>query len=187
MKYGGHLASLRCQALSSSLWTIAAMPLRYPLSSYDDYFSLKPPLLLWLVMLFLCRAVTLPLVMGLAAFAGVNADTRSLFAGFFSIQAVIPSLIAAPVLFALLRRSPSASPAVRRIWAYGRMLLAVSAGLGCLLTLLDSPLRHGELNEEVELPLLLAAIDLFCLVYVLAARYVRDVFADFPSADTKPS
>jgi Protein of unknown function (DUF2919) len=171
------------------LSTIAAMPLRYPLSSYDDYLSLKPPFLLWLVMLYLCRAVTLPLLMGLAAFAGINADTRSLFAGYFSIQAVIPSLIAAPVLFALLRRSPSAPMAVRWIWAHGRILLAVSAGLGLLLTLLDSPLRHGELNEQMGLPLLLAAIDLFCVVYVLAARYVRDVFADFPApvADTKPS
>jgi hypothetical protein len=161
---------------------------RYSLSSYDDHLCLKPSFLLWLVLLYLSRAIMLPLILGLAAFAGVNADTRSLFGGLIGLQTVVPSLIAVPVLFALLKRSPTASPTVRWIWAQGRTFLAISGGLGCLLTLLDSPLRHGELTDEAGLPLLLAAFDLYCVLYVLMARRARDVFADFPpsiAADTK--
>ena len=40
-------------------------PHSYSPSNYDDEMCLKPPLLLWLAVLFLCRAIMLPVVIGI--------------------------------------------------------------------------------------------------------------------------
>jgi hypothetical protein len=157
----------------------------YSLDSYDENFCLKPPTLLWVALIFLSRAVALPLVLGLATYAGVQ-NTGELFAGALDVQTFIPSAVAALVLLAAMRRKPSASRVVRWIWAHGRALLALSAALDAVLLLANSPVRHGELNNLAVWPTLATALDLYFLVYVLAARQVRDVFSDFPAALESP-
>jgi len=153
------------------------MPLRYSLSDYDKHFCLKPPVPLWAALFFLSRAVTLPFLLGLGGFAGIDQNTRALFNGFFDWPTMIPSAIAGAVVIALVRRHPSASSPIRWIWGHGRVLLAIAALLDMLLSIFTSPLRHGELSA---LPLVTVLIDLYLLAYILAARRVRDVFADFP-------
>jgi hypothetical protein len=156
------------------------MRLRYSLSDYDKHFCLKPPVPLWAALFFLSRAVTLPFLLGLGGFAGIDQNTRVLFNGLLDWPTMVPSAIAAAVVIALVRRHPSASRPIRWVWSHGRVLLAVAALLDMLLSILISPLRLGELGDRSALPLLTALIDLYLLVYVLAARRVRDVFADFP-------
>lgn len=159
----------------------SASPRRYSVDSYDENFCLKPPFLLWVMLFFLSRAVAWPLALGLAAYSGMQ-DTKGVFAGGLDVQTLFPSAIAALVLFAAIRRKPSAGGVVRWIWAHGRTLLVLSAILDLVLALANSPLRHGDLNDRAALPLLTATFDLYFLVYVLAARQVRDAFADFPAA-----
>jgi hypothetical protein len=151
----------------------------YSESSYDNYLCLKPPLLLWLAVLYLCRAVTLPAAMGIGTFAGVNADAIALFHGLWNMQTLLPSLIALCVLYALCRRVPNASVPVRWIWANGRILLAVSAGMDLALSLI-SLIRHGEIDDQAMMSLLAAAADAYFLLYILLARRVRDAFSEFP-------
>jgi hypothetical protein len=151
----------------------------YSSSSYDDYLCLKPPFVLWLAILYLSKAITLPIAMAIASFSGVNPDAIKLMRSLWSAESLIPSLIAVVVLFALLRRMPSASKPVRRIWAHGRILLALSAGIDLLLSLIQF-IRVGELNDQTVLSLMAAAIDVYFLVYVLAARRPRDAFGEFP-------
>ena len=158
--------------------------------SYDKHFCLKPSALLWAALLYLSRAITLPLILGIGAFAGsfagARSDIRALFQPMFEVYTLLPSAIAALVLFALIRRSPHASGTVRRIWAHGRMLLALAAVLDLVVTLVNSPLAHGEINDQVKMPLLTALFDAYFLFYVLLARYARDVFANFPAPDATP-
>jgi len=151
----------------------------YSSSSYDDYLCLKPPFVLWLVLVYLSKAITLPIAMAIASFSGVNPDAIKLMRGLWSAESLVPSLIAVLVLFALLRRMPSASKPVRWIWAHGRTLLALSAGIDLVLSLVQF-IRVGELNDQTILSLMAAGIDLYFLIYVLAARRVRDVFGEFP-------
>jgi hypothetical protein len=153
------------------------MRLRYSLSDYDKHFCLKPPVPLWAALFFLSRAVTLPFLLGIGGFAGIDQNTRALFNGLLDWPTMIPSAIAAAVVIALVRRHPSASRPIRWIWSHGRVLLAVAAVLDMVLSILTSPLRHGELSV---LPFVTVLIDLYLLAYILAARRVRDVFADFP-------
>jgi hypothetical protein len=154
-------------------------PQSYSSSSYDDYLCLKPPVMLWMVILYLSKAITLPIAMGIASFAGVNPDAIKLMRGFWSAESLLPSLIALLVLLALLRRMPSASQPVRWLWAHGRTLLAMSAGIDLVLSLVQF-IRGGEVNDQTILSLLAAGIDLYFLIYVLAARRVRDAFGEFP-------
>jgi hypothetical protein len=154
---------------------------RYSPSSYDAYFCLKPPMLLWIAVLYLSRAIVLPAFFGLGSLAGLDSSIKDLFHGLIYAYTFLPSLIAAMVLFALIRRSPSASPTVRWIWAHGRIFLTVAAALDFMLSVMSSPLLRGDINDSgAAMSLLAVVLDLYFLVYVLAARYVRDVFARFP-------
>ena len=157
------------------------MRYRYSPSSYDEHFCLKPPLVLWVALLYLSRAITLPFILGLGTLAGVSSDTRAMFQGLFSAYSLVPSFFAAVVLFALIRRSPSASRTVRWICTRGRLILVISALLDLAVVLTDSALHHSELDAQAGSGLLAGALDLYFLVYLLAARRVRDVFSDFPA------
>jgi hypothetical protein len=153
--------------------------LPYAASSYNDDLCLKPPLLLWLAMAYLSRAITLPVVMGICTFARVDSHVLALFRQFWSSETLIPSLIASIVLFALFRRVPGASQPLRWIWARGRTLLALSAGIDLAMSLV-LPIRQREIDQQVLVSLCAAGIDAYFLLYILVARRVRDTFADFP-------
>src|ERR1700687_5274283 len=92
----------------------------YASSYYDDHLCLKPPLLLWAAVLYLSRSITLPIAMALGHFAGVDSSAITAFRGLWSLDGLIPSAIAAVMLYALCRRVPSASRPVRWIWAHGQ-------------------------------------------------------------------
>jgi hypothetical protein len=157
----------------------------YPSSQYDDQLCLKPPLLLWVAVFYLSRAITLPIAMALGHFAGVDSSAIAVFRDVWSVDGLIPSLMAAIMLYVLCRRVPNASKTVRWIWAHGRMFLALAASLDILL-LLMAPLRRRELDDQ-SLPSVLAAlVDLYFLLYILAARRVRDAFAEFPAPPDAP-
>jgi hypothetical protein len=78
----------------------------YPASHYDDQMCLKPPLLLWVAVLYLSRAVTLPVAMAIGHFAGVDASAITMFRGIWSVDDVIPSMIAALMLYTCVDASP---------------------------------------------------------------------------------
>jgi hypothetical protein len=151
----------------------------YPASQYDDQMCLKPPMLLWVTVFFLSRAITLPIAMAIGHFAGVDEKAITLFRGFWSAEGLIPSALAVVILYTLCRRVPNASKAVRWIWARGRIFLAVSAIVDITL-LLIAPIRQGEINEQSLFSIAAAAVDAYLLVYILAARRVRHAFAEFP-------
>lgn len=151
----------------------------YPSSYYDDQMCLKPPLLLWVAVLYLSRAITLPVAMAIGHFAGVDSRAITVFRAFWSLDALIPSLIAAVILYTLCRRVPTAPTPVRWIWAHGQTILAVSAVLDIVL-LSVALIRQGEINDQSLLSFLATAVDLYFLVYILAARRVRDAFSEFP-------
>jgi hypothetical protein len=151
----------------------------YPASHYDDQMCLKPPLMLWVAVLYLSRAITLPVAMAIGHFAGVDSNAIKVIRGLWSVDALMPSLIAAAVLYTLCRRVPTASKPVRWIWAHGRIFLAVAALLDVALLLL-ALIRQGEVNDQSLLSLIAAVVDLYFLVYILAAKRVRHAFAEFP-------
>ena len=154
----------------------------YPESYYDDHFCLKPPLMLWLAGIYLSRTITLPVLMGIGAFAKVNQNALAVFHQFWSLETLLPSLIACSVLIALVRRAPQASKPLRWIWAHGKNLLALSAGLDTAISFVLA-IRQGGVDQQVLVWLFAAAIDAYFLLYILLARRVRDTFADFPLPD----
>jgi hypothetical protein len=140
---------------------------------------LKPPLLLWLAVLFLSRAIMLPITIGIGHVAGVNADAMTLLRGLWSEDELLPALVAIPVLYTFCRRVPTASWPVRWIWAHGRVFLSLSAGLDIALPFV-AQLWHREVNDQLMLSLFASGMDVYFLVYILAARRARDTFLDFP-------
>lgn len=155
-------------------------PHSYSPSNYDDEMCLKPPLLLWLAALFLCRAIVLPVLIGIGHVAGVNADAMTQLREFWSADQLVPAVIAIPVLCALCWRSGSAPDALRWIWARGRVILAVSAAVDIALPVV-SQLWQRQITDQFIVTLFASGVDLYFIAYILAARRVRDTFQDFPA------
>lgn len=152
----------------------------YSPSSYDDNFCLKPPGLLWLAVLYLSRAFLLVVIYVVSSVSRVSPEALATLRGTVSIYAFVPSLVAAPVLVALLQRAPSAANPIRWIWAHGRAILTVAAILDCAASIGSSGLIDGDPANLNLISLLAALFDVYFLVYILATRRVRDAFADFP-------
>ena len=152
----------------------------YGPSSYDDHFCLRPPALLWLAAVYLSRAFVLIFASDVVSVARVGHDTVTMLRGAVSVYALVPSLIAAPVLYALVSRAPTSTKLVRQIWAHGRTLLTVAAILDCAVSVAASGITGGDVSDLNAELLLAAVFDVYFLVYILATRRVRDVFADFP-------
>jgi hypothetical protein len=158
-------------------------PRRYSLDSYDRNFCLKPPWLLWLGAVFLSRAISLPLVIGIGSLGGGSANTNELMHGLFSVSTLVPSCVAFPVLCALALRAPSSGPAVRWLVSHGRILLAAAALIDAALSLSSLSIERVEsADEHVGAVLLGAILDAYLFVYVLISKRIRDVFADFPAS-----
>jgi len=153
-------------------------PDRYGPSQFDDDMCLKPPPLLWLAVIYLARAVVLPIGIGIGHVAGVNETAFGSLRSLWSVEALVPALMALPVLYALFRRTPGASRATRWFWRHGRILLALSAGLDVALSVLQ--LATFQPGDRAVIALGGALVDLYLLAYILIARRVRDTLSDFP-------
>lgn len=155
---------------------------RYDPSCYDRYLCLKPPLMLWVVVLYLSRAIVVSFLAQISNASG-GGDTVGGLRGLFTASALLPSFLACLVLAALLLRSPASGSLARWFFARGRLILACAAVLDLGLGLPESLWRHGELGEVGLGGLLGAAFDVYLLVYLLASRRTRDVFAAYPAAE----
>lgn len=154
----------------------------YGISSYDDNFCLKPPGLLWLAALYLSRAFLLLVIYVASSVSRVSPEALATLRGTISIYAFVASLVAAPVLLALIHRAPSSPKLIRWIWAHGRAILSLAAILDCAASISTSGLIDGDAASLNLTSLLAALFDIYFLVYILATRRVRDAFADFPPA-----
>jgi hypothetical protein len=152
-------------------------PSTYPASNFDDDMCLKPPLLLWLTLLYLCRGVLLPVAMGLGHYVNMTSESLATIRGLWDPSELISAALAAPVLFSLLRRAPGASAGTRWIWARGWIILTLATAADLALSVL--PLHDFENHAFSTISA--AVIDGYFLVYLLAARRVRDTFSDFPA------
>ena len=158
----------------------------YDPSSYDGNFCLKPPALLWLATLYLSRAFVLIIASDIARMTRIGSDVATMLNGAANAYALVPSLVAAPLLYALIFRAPTSPKPVRWIWANGRSFLVAAAILDFAATVAASGVIGGDIADLSAGFLLAAVFDAYFLVYVVATRRVRDVFADFPPSELAP-
>jgi Protein of unknown function (DUF2919) len=163
---------------------VSPMALKYHLACYDDNFCLKPPVLLWIALVFLSRGVMLPLLVGVMSMTGLSPDAKGMLQGLMSLPSVPSSIIGAAVLLAALRRAPKASGVMRWIWRHGLVLLAIAAVGDAVTSLATAPIVRGTTSDTTSLtvwaPVLAATYDVYFLAYLLSVRRVRDTFAQFP-------
>ncbi|HEY2686498.1 MAG TPA: DUF2919 family protein [Steroidobacteraceae bacterium] len=153
----------------------------YPESAYDGYLCLKPPPLVWVVVLYLTRELTLPFIMGAAHVAGVGGAAIAALRSVWSpdVAVLVPALLGAPLLIVLFRRVPKAGGVVRWVWSHGKAFLACAAISDFFIAGIRV-IWAGEINDTAVLQGIGAAADLCCLLYVLFSSRAHDAFADFP-------
>ena len=150
---------------------------KYHWADYNEYLVLKVPRFLLLTMIYLLKhwvIFVLPLISQIPALIQF-AHT------YFSLPLLLSSMPAIPLIISWLRRVPQTrSPLIRRIWQYGRLLLITSLMLELILIVLFYMIGQYKMDETW---LLFLYLDLVFIIYVLKSQRVRDVFAEFPSAD----
>jgi hypothetical protein len=152
---------------------------KYGLHSYDDYLCLRPPLLLLVCLLFLCRGVVIFVGFGMA---GVPTGLRDLVRPetlYLGCLAAAPAVL---VFYALLARAPTAPAFVRWAWRHGRSLMSLSALFyiaAAAAELGPDPRRWLGSSSMVAKAITLAELGI--VAYLFASPRVRQAFLDFPS------
>jgi hypothetical protein len=154
-------------------------PSRYLYSSFDQWFCLKPPVLLWVATAFYARALVLMLIVAAGSLSGAQNNGSAVLPSLLSPGAYLAAVPAVLVLYALVRRSPESSAAVRWLFGHARVLLVSSVLIDLGTAIVTAP--ESFTFEEQNLPALLArAMAVYLLVYVTVSRRVRDSLSDFP-------
>jgi hypothetical protein len=150
-------------------------PRKYEYGSYDQFFCLKPPLLLILAIVFLCRGFLMPFIVLIASLKRTAGDTAALVSGSEHAVAMLAAVPAVVVLYAMIRRSPAANRFARWAWKHGRLLLTLS-----ILFDVSVGIVTLHLHESALTPVRLI-LDVYILFYIHTARRVKDTFSDFPA------
>ena len=154
------------------------MPNKYDISSYNYHLSLKMNQTMWAIIIFLIRPYLVVIfsvvnrsdMMGLINMVYVDRLSMSLSA-FSALPVVL-------LIFAFIQRKPDATDLVKRVWANGRHLLAITAALHAVI--LSSPLwiqTDAHMNNVMWAQLILS-IGGFAVTY--SSPYINDCFNDFP-------
>lgn len=152
-------------------------PFKYPPSCYDEKFHLRVSPLLLLVIIGSTHHL---LVLALATFANSGEIFTAAMKYAYNWPSLLSDVPGALVLLARVNRSPAAGGRTRWIWRNGRLLLALGlcAQIGALLYL-----RWKEIANLDEATLALLCVNVALLVAMLASRYIKDLFADFPAPE----
>ncbi len=153
--------------------------LPYPPSRYDENFNLRVSPMLWLAILWSMHPALL-LVAG--AFAQSGEIFKAVVDYGYNAPSLLSSIPGAAVLTARMNRAPEAGERIRWIWRNGRVLLALGLSMQLGTVFLQHWKEVTELQEAILASLVASAI---LLVFVLASRYNRDLFADFPAPEPK--
>lgn len=151
--------------------------LNYPASAYDDQLVLRPPIGVWLTLVFLLR----PLIVLVASVTN-KADRVGLLNLIYpdrqwAVAHALAALPAIAVAIAYSRRDAKASAAVRWIWGHGRALLVTSLGINVLFLAYPVLTHPGRLATSAMIQITVCALLAY---YLFRSRRVADAFADFP-------
>jgi hypothetical protein len=151
-------------------------PRKYDYGCYDQYFCLKPPLLLILAIVFLCRGFLMPFIVLLTSVKRAAGDTAALVSGSEHAVSMLAAVPAVLVLYAMIRRVPEANRFARWAWKHARFLLTLSILFDVSLGIVTLHL-HEQALTAVRL-----ALDLYILIYIHSAKRVKDTLSDFPAS-----
>ena len=154
----------------------------YSPDRYDQNFSLKVPIHLALVMLYIARHLFIVFLAfnPLPKLSGAFSFLQPLVSSPALLLTDVPGFL---VLFAWARREPGASLVWHRVWAHGRSLLTVALLSHFLLLAVfegAEALKAFNYRPGARLVIVNLVLDLLLVYYLWRFSIVRDVFADFP-------
>jgi hypothetical protein len=153
----------------------------YPLDHFDKHLCLKPPMGMFLCLMFLCRDFLLALISAATSLKGPGIDMSSLLSHQHRLILGVGMIPALLVFWAYIRRTPEIAGIARWAWKNGCVLLAAAAIIQSIpaLRALGQGRTLGAGFYESPWILLLSAC---MLAYLFLSKRVRDAFSDFPQA-----
>ena len=152
--------------------------MKYDLYCYDENLVLRVPPLLVAAIYWSIHHVFL-LVLGASSNSGDVFGLVLDYSG--SALFLLSDFPGALVLFARLNRMPDAGARVRWIWRHGLMLLVVGLSMSTTVTFYY---YYRDIVEFESPGFFMVTANCCIICYLLFSRYVRDVFADFPSKES---
>ncbi len=151
------------------------------LPRFNQFGNLRPPILMWIVMIYGLRhiLITLP---------KANQAVGDWIQIWNNPVYFLGDIILVFVLLALNFRQPGSPPFWKKVWRRAHWLIAVAYAwsLGWLLTLNIDAVQTPT-HRDFALVATLALIDLVMLLYVLLSPLVRQVVKDFPATNDQIS
>lgn len=153
--------------------------LNYPASAYDDQLVLRPPLGVWVTLVFLLRPIIV-----LVASVTNKVDRVGLLNLVYpdrqwAVAHALAALPAIAVAVAYTRRDPKASAGVRWLWQHGRALLMASLTLNVVFLLYPVLTEHARFATSALIQTTVCALLAY---YLFRSPRVADAFADFPTS-----
>ena len=153
---------------------------KHDFSRYNRFFVVKVNALTAAAVLFLSRHVLAFIVLGIAL-GRTRLHIQDAFAGVLEPQYMLSDIPALLVLFAMLGRHPKSGRIIRLIWRFGHYLLLISAAAYLFLLGRRLGLDPTHYDWVVWLMVLGSAA---AVGYVFLSPYARDVFREFPDAES---
>ena len=156
----------------------------YSFDEYDKYLCLKPPVELWLIVLYLLLPFVIkPLTFLFARRGGditILKDIQNVLYPndltlMLAFMASIPALIFA---YAWTRRKPGASENVKKICRNGAVMLSATAIMNMIVIFV--PLLTGVLHRIHWSGWVQAGLLFVIIGYLHTSQRVKDTFSDFP-------
>lgn len=155
--------------------------IKYDFDCYDKHACLKPSMFLILAIVFACREYLLPLVVLIGSVKGGSQYQIDFLLEEHHTLALLTEAPALLVVYAMIRRVPTADRVARWAWKWGRVLLALAISLDIWLVASFSELSLRHVTDEQLLTLLRVVVDVAILGYLALSGRVQDTFADFPA------
>jgi len=154
----------------------------YDFRDYDKYLALKLSAGVWLVIAYLMR----PYIVLIASFRmgrGGSQDEKGIrqllypddFSLMLGIVVTMPVLI---LMFAYMKRKPSAGTFIRALWRNGKNLLGSAAILNIVIVFV--PIMTEVISRIHAAGWIQIGVSIVILGYLFTSQHVKDTFADFP-------
>ena len=145
---------------------------------YNQYYVLRPSLLLILILGFLCKDFFMVLIVGAVAFKSKGGgDGLSDLVALISPTFFFADLPVIGLFFALSARRPDGGKLPRFLWHNGQYMILLSIVFYSLILI---SLRNYEISNFSLLDWIVVAVNLTIVGYIFSSKFIKDTFVEFP-------
>lgn len=150
---------------------------KYDYFHYNKFFVLRPPLMLKVSLVLLCKDILLSLMMGASKFKSKGGTLGQEAATLVQPVFILSNLPAFILLLAMVMRTPKSGRWARVVWKNGQLMMA----LAVILYIATFIYLNGvDITRYSWLGGLVLGCYIAIFVYIFSSKMLQDAFSEFP-------